>query len=69
MLNEETKRIRKKQKLVMDLCKEKEKKLELCEQVAICEELAKPLTETMIKELVTLPLRQMQNKIRNYKLA
>lgn len=46
-----SKAISKKKKLAKKLCTNKELLLEIEEQICVCEELGKPLTETVISKL------------------
>ena len=44
--------------------------LEICEQIVICEELVRPLTKEMIKELCGLKtVREIRNYCRKVKIA
>ena len=62
-----TKTVREKKKIARTMCKEKEKKWELCEQIEVCEALMIPLTEEHIVRLALMPLRKMRNELSRHK--
>ena len=41
----------------------------MCEQIQVCEEMCRPLTEEQIREYIKLPLERMLIKIRTHKFA
>ena len=63
------KRIMMKKRLARKVSPNEEICLEMCEQIQVCEEMCRPLTETQIREYVKLPLMQMSRKIRTHKFA
>ena len=58
-----------KQKFVKDNCSNEEMKNELNYQIEVCEYLGCPISETQIKEWITLTVNSMLSKVHNHKFA
>ena len=58
-----------KQDLVKDISPNEEITNELCFQIEICEQLGRPISETQIREWVTLTIYGMLNKVHSHKFA
>ena len=60
--------VRSKKKFIREVCKEREKKNVLLDQVEVCEALGFPLTEEYIVLLVKMPLKEMVRSITLHKI-
>ena len=68
-LSHQASEISKKRKYAKQVCPTKEMYSEMWEQIAICEHLGKPITETQIHEWSKLTIQGMLRKVHALKFA